>query len=229
MATLVVYPTNSRSGLIESVASTYSTALAGNSLTTTFDLFFVGQIYDPNVQPGLEYQISQAFMEYDTSSIPDNAPITSVQLSSSLINDNSYIDFTILVSQFDFGTLGESDWRTPSQLNSLSVAFSRSTSGLSDGSQFIFNKNSGAESTINKTGYTRYVCYSSRNRDQLAPTQIENVRLDPPALTVTYTDGGIKRWDGSTWVKHPVKVWNGSSWVSRPVKVWDGSQWVRRA
>ncbi len=42
------------------------------------------------------------------------------------------------------------------------------------------------------------------------------------------SSGGIKTWNGSSFVKHPVKVWSGSAWVWRPVKTWDGSAWRRR-
>jgi hypothetical protein len=37
---------------------------------------------------------------------------------------------------------------------------------------------------------------------------------------------GVKRWNGSAWVKHPVKRWDGTRWVWHPVKRWDGSRWV---
>lgn len=44
---------------------------------------------------------------------------------------------------------------------------------------------------------------------------------------LVYTAGsGVKRWDGSRWVKHPVKRWDGTAWRWHPVKRWDGSKWV---
>jgi hypothetical protein len=45
-----------------------------------------------------------------------------------------------------------------------------------------------------------------------------------PGPIVT-TTGGMKVWNGTSWVIKPVKVWNGTSWVVKPVKFWDGTQW----
>jgi hypothetical protein len=44
---------------------------------------------------------------------------------------------------------------------------------------------------------------------------------------LTYTPGlsGVKVWNGSANVKHPVRTWNGSAWVWHPVKTWNGSAW----
>lgn len=38
--------------------------------------------------------------------------------------------------------------------------------------------------------------------------------------------GGIRIWNGTTWLKRPVQVWNGSAWVPRTVRTWNGSSWV---
>lgn len=44
----------------------------------------------------------------------------------------------------------------------------------------------------------------------------------PPPPVVS----GIKAYDGTSWVLHPVKVWNGTAWAAHPLKYWDGSQWA---
>lgn len=40
------------------------------------------------------------------------------------------------------------------------------------------------------------------------------------------TQGYIKVWNGTAWVKKPIKVWNGTAWVAKPVKRWNGVAWV---
>ena len=44
-----------------------------------------------------------------------------------------------------------------------------------------------------------------------------------------YVRGGLPRWNGSSWLKHPVKRWNGTSWLWHPVKRWNGSAWIWHA
>jgi hypothetical protein len=38
--------------------------------------------------------------------------------------------------------------------------------------------------------------------------------------------GGIRIWDGSSWLKRVVKVWNGTAWVPKTLKTWSGSSWT---
>lgn len=39
--------------------------------------------------------------------------------------------------------------------------------------------------------------------------------------------GGLRTFNGSTWVKAPVAVFNGSTWVTGTVYVYNGSSWVK--
>lgn len=51
-------------------------------------------------------------------------------------------------------------------------------------------------------------------------------------LTITVGSapgGGLKYWDGSTWVAKPLKYWSGSAWVEKPLRRWDGAGWVPSA
>jgi len=38
--------------------------------------------------------------------------------------------------------------------------------------------------------------------------------------------GKAKRWNGSSWVSHPVKRWNGSSWDTHQIEGFDGTDWI---
>lgn len=38
--------------------------------------------------------------------------------------------------------------------------------------------------------------------------------------------GGVKVWNGASWVSKTVQVWNGSAWVTKPVTTWNGTAWV---
>lgn len=48
-------------------------------------------------------------------------------------------------------------------------------------------------------------------------------------MYVTYAQGGLKTWNGSTFPKHPVKSYDGSAWHQHPLKSWNGSSWIWRA
>lgn len=37
--------------------------------------------------------------------------------------------------------------------------------------------------------------------------------------------GGIRIWNGTSWLKRAVQVWDGSAWVPKTLKVWSGSSW----
>lgn len=48
----------------------------------------------------------------------------------------------------------------------------------------------------------------------------------PGIYCVGVSEGGIKVWNGTSWVKHPTKTASDGVW--HPCKTWDGSAWQRR-
>lgn len=38
--------------------------------------------------------------------------------------------------------------------------------------------------------------------------------------------GGIKAFNGTSWVDATVKRWDGSAWINAAVSVWDGTSWL---
>lgn len=46
-------------------------------------------------------------------------------------------------------------------------------------------------------------------------------------IEILAATGGVKVWNGTSFVAKPVKVWNGTSWAAKPTKTWNGTSWVK--
>lgn len=241
MATLTVYA--NEGAYIQSTSSSYASAADG---TGTLEPFRSSQIYVGQQRQPDYYRCYELFLEFNISGISSASQVQDANLIMFVSDFYNHASYTVVVSNYDWGgTIETSDWRNRTQLTNLynnSRIFTVSDSSLVDQTFITFNKGTHWSTSLFTNGTKRFIAYTNRHKDGTAPPSAPHGEYaffanyssggTPyyPRLVITYTPaGGIKRWNGSTWVKHPVKVWNGSSWVSRPVKVWDGSQWVRRA
>lgn len=193
MSTLTVYGDTADDTAWSSNAA-YSTARSGSSLAligpTTTD-FYVGQ--------NTGYQCYEGFISFDTSSIPDSATITAVELSLYVANDVSSTDFTIRARAYDWGaSVDTGDWIAGASLPGNTLLAELSTSGLSVAAYSVFTSEAGFLAAISKTGTTRIALSSSRHEAGNTPTTFEYVRIHSgdqtgaerrPRLTVTYTTG----------------------------------------
>lgn len=194
MATLTAYAA-AADGYVRSGDPTYSTARAGASLETGDAAAFynLGQTWN-----GFNYLIYEVFLSFDTSSIPDDAVISAVELSLYGNGDLSDTDFDIEARLYDWGaSVTTADWVAGASLGGYTLLASRSTSGLSVAGYNAFTENgSNFRDNINKTGTTSILLCSSRHRAGNTPTGNEYVTFfstdetgttKDPKLVVTYT------------------------------------------
>lgn len=192
MATLTAY-SSTADGYIESNSATYSTARAGGG---TLNAIAAANFCNLGQRLGGDYYCYEAFLDFDTSSIPDDATITAVELSLCGNGDDSSVtDFDLEARLHDWGaSLTTADWVAGADLGGKTLLASKATSGWSASAYNAFTENgSNFRDNINKTGVTRILICSSRHRAGNAPTGNEYVGFlaaewsSDPKLVVTYT------------------------------------------
>jgi len=129
------------------------------------------------------FDIYRGYQSFDTSSLPDNAIITSVKLKLKCISDGSTTDFSVIVmggSQPIYGTLATNDWG-----RGTAQGGSWNTANYPGDDQWITISLSTGSSFINKAGKTQFELKSSR--EGTTPSGWEYVRFYTAAkLEVTY-------------------------------------------
>lgn len=194
MATLTAYST-SADGYVRSESATYSTARSGAGLIapTNTQALIVGQQFSGGI-----YYCPELCLDFDTSSIPDDAVISAVDLSMYGFADFSDTEFDIEVRLHDWGaSLTTADWVAGADLGGKTLLASRSSAGLSTAGYNAFTENgSNFRDNINKTGVTRILICSNRHRVGNTPTGEEWAAFYSaddadagkyPKLVVTYT------------------------------------------
>lgn len=183
---------------IESQNATYATARAGTGTSSVSDGWenaYVGQFRNGSSI----YFCLEAFLGFDTSSIPDGDAISAAVLGLYGAFDFSTVDFTINVYAHDFGgSFDTADWRDGTWTGSATLLGTFSTAGFSTAGYNSFSENgSNFRSAISKTGNTRLVLISSRQVANTAPStgSDENVvfftveqagTTNDPKLTITH-------------------------------------------
>ena len=185
--TSVVFNSTAADGTIYRGGTDWADARANTSLLVT-DGVYVG------------YEVSGSYIDngglvFDTSSLPDDAIITSVTLSLYLYLDNSSVDFTIEVRAVDLGAaFGTPDFVDPDTLGSYPLVASLATSGVTS-SYNDFSSETAFIAAINKTGNTTVYLHSDDERLDTDPGANAYVVFEdgstgvPPKLTVVYTTG----------------------------------------
>lgn len=190
-------------GHINSQDVVYGTARTGSNLTvsTTSVTGSPGQNLVATVN-----HINEIFFSFDTSSIPDDATVTSAELHLFGSADNSTQDFVLEVRVRDWGdTLTTADWVSGASLGSLGLIGSLDSS-LWVVSAYNVIAISNPDDQVQKTGFTRFLLCSSRHRVGSAPLGAEfvNHRLqdqagtsEDPFLRVVYTEASTSGNNGS--------------------------------
>ena len=153
----------------------------------------LGQLY--RAAPPPNYHIYRAALFFNTSSIPDDATITSSTLSLYGDNDLSTTDFNIVVTSG-----GATYPHNPMEVGDYSIAHysstgnaTFSTSGYDAAGWNVLTLNSTGLTWISKTGTTKFLLASSRDIAVSTPTGEERVtyvgwsNANCPQLSVTYT------------------------------------------
>lgn len=168
--------TGSVNSNIQSSSATYATALAGSSLTLggSTSVTSTGQRLLGGV-----YYVTQGFVKFDTSSIPDGATITAAVLK--LTVDSIVITSGSVTAEarlFNWGAdVTTADWQASWAANAL--AASLSVTGASSG-QLSFTSEASFLSAIDKTGTTFLILGISEFGS--APSANQLVSWEGPAI-----------------------------------------------
>lgn len=170
MTTLTVY-SSTADGYIASEGTSYS--LAANGTGDTFAALdtMLGGNLGQWTSSGPRYYFWESFIQFDTSSIPDSAGITSATLYIYGSDDGSTTDFTIEARLHDWGaSLTTADFVTGANLSSKTLLASFNTSGFSTSGYNEFTENgSNLRNNINKTGTTYIILCSAEQTNESPP------------------------------------------------------------
>lgn len=207
MATLTVYAGAADESLSAN-GGTYAQTRDATSpaILNTYGSIEAGQDYADLGEGDYEYRVYQGFIGFDTSALGSTAIVSAVALSLYATTSGSLVatipptqSFTVQARSYDWGaSVTNADWRTGSQLSSLTLVASKTTVGMTNNAYLTFNENgTDFQTQINKTGTTRLIIVSDRQVGSgTAPTtdeftQFSNAETSgttqDPKLVVTYT------------------------------------------
>lgn len=141
---------------ISSTSSSYATARTGGTLATS-STARLGQYLS-----GSNYVCYESFVEFDTSSLPDDATVVAAFVG---INDYATYhppEYDAEARAYDWGggAVTTADWVSGANLAALPLVASRNTADFA-GDATRLDSQSGAADGINLTGYSRFVLCSS--------------------------------------------------------------------
>jgi hypothetical protein len=164
---MTVYATTDDSW-IQNISAVYTTAqgAANGTVYSSNSTLLVGQ--DPS------YRVARGFVLFNTSSIPDDATITTITLQLYGASDASDTDFAVLVysgqPSHPHVPLIPQDYNADNYpVNASSGMFLTSSFSLSG-----YTNLSLYTTTINKTGITKLLLWSSRDNNTIAPLPAMN-------------------------------------------------------
>lgn len=176
---------------LASYALARETTPANGSGTTSL---FVGQGYD-GTGTGNDDQVAQGFLDFDTSSIPDTATITSVALTMDVIGNGDVETWTMQARLHDFGgSITAADFVAGSGLSAKTLLATYDMTGVGLGSITMAESGTAFRTNINKTGNTRIILCSNLQVAGIAPsTSVFGIYdvLNNATLTVTFSSGTV--------------------------------------
>lgn len=186
-----VYNALAASGYIRTNNRTYGQARNGSNATLnqSTNTIYVGQTFQST-----QYFLTQGYLAFDTSDIPDDAIIEDVELEMYLIEVGSSTATSIIyaTSETTWGpTLATTDWSVPSSTDNSATLSLSSSSSVNQ--YYTFTPYSTFNNSINKTGITYYNLFSDRVLNNVVSTADTEFRFhadngtNPPKLTVTYS------------------------------------------
>lgn len=135
------------------------------------------------------YYAYEAFLSFDTSSIPDTAEITAAVLSvAAAVTDSK--TWTLQAKAFDWGgTLSSSDWQDATEWAALTLLAEYAMSGgWTSGNRYNLTEyGTNLQAAINKTGSTRMILASS-NISGIAPSGDDATQMHASEATGTTND-----------------------------------------
>lgn len=148
---------------------------------------------------GVTYSIYEVFLGFDTSGIPDDATILSVELSLWVSEEYSAQAFELRAYEYDYGAVFTSaDFRTADQLAALTQVASKASTAFAAGDYATFASDDAFKAAINRTGATKLVIATDRMEAGSAPNGYNELVIvyshlwtgtdKDPKLVVTYGD-----------------------------------------
>lgn len=213
---MAVFNTSTADGRNRCSNATYATARSGGgtfATDTTATFTEVGQELFGGV-----YYCYEAYWDFDTSSIPSGATITSVTLEGycTSVTTSSSSAAVVNVRVYDWGaTVTSADWIAGASVSAQTlVAHSVAIGSLTTSAYNTFTDDALA-ANINKGGITRFILTTDRFEAGTAPTGAPNggeyasfdtAEGNDPKLTVTWTTsalGGNASGTGASYVAGP--------------------------
>lgn len=187
-------------GFIESRSASWSSVQAGASLNAqpTDPADLVGKFFQSGV-----YGVNQAFIGFDTSSLPDDSVVSAAVLSLYANGAFGALGWDLQAKAFNWGaSLTTADWRSVSQWNALTLLGSISASDIAaDAYSALTSYGSNFADHINKSG-TTYLMLCTDHWTGIAPAglsyaiihfgdqsgtskdpRLEVTTFEPPAFT----------------------------------------------
>ena len=207
--------------LQKTISAGASGSLTSRSNINDNSLYANSGVYDPNTITGCSggcvilgtetstgfvigqntgYYIWQFFVDFDTSSIPDDAVITSATLTLTCSTQANNLDsaWDVHARLFDWGSsVTTDDWQDNTELNADTLLAHKASTSFTVDTPIDLTSDALA-SNINKTGSTRMVLVSSKAVSKSAPTTKEYIQFYSgdyttesrrPTLTVNYVTG----------------------------------------
>ena len=156
MSTTTVYST-AADGYLKSSHATYSTARSGVGST----IVVVNTNSDIWIDQAAGYDLYCAYLDFDTSAIPDTDVVTAATLSLYPNADPSGgTPGTLEVYAYDWGgTLTSADWIPGASVAAMTLLASRTTTGWVSDARKALTSTAAFPAAINKTGTTYlYLC-----------------------------------------------------------------------
>lgn len=188
---------------VTSVGSTYASARGSSGGNVDFfaddgtGLFLDVNHYDA----GGEYVISESFISFDTSSLPDSDTISAAELTLWLDTPDVDRAWTLQARTYNWGaSVTTADWRGGAAFAALTLLATISAGSISpDAANTLTENGTNLQSAVSKTGTTYMVLGNSNYAANSAPTGNEYVGIysadntgttKDPKLVVTHASAG---------------------------------------
>lgn len=189
---------------VTSVGSTYASARGSSGGNVDFfaddgtGLFLDVNHYDA----GGEYVISESFISFDTSSLPDSDTISAAELTLWLDTPDVDRAWTLQARTYNWGaSVTTADWRGGAAFAALTLLATISAGSISpDAANTLTENGTNLQSAVSKTGTTYMVLGNSNYAANSAPTGNEYVGIysadntgttNDPKLVVTHAASSV--------------------------------------
>lgn len=171
-------------------ATTFNTAVGDKSASVSSISVSIGQYVAVNsVDGGFDSQVWEGFLEFDTQ-LQAGRSISAASLSLFISSDQSATNFTIQVVTKNFGTgVDISDYVPGGAGNTLSASPIAGLSTIFTSSNNSFTLGTDISGSINTSGKTQLMLYSSRTQTNTTPTTGSNeyVVINPSSCRLNLT------------------------------------------